>query len=128
MIYFAVLKILSKHIALIVVFSFGFLLTKNSCYACSSKTGKSHLSVCSKTNHLSAQQSCQKGKHHHDCNHKCKHCSCVCSRSTCSIYLQSLIGIKSKNSLAVLKKEKFDFIQVHYPSGFHTIWLPPKIS
>jgi len=132
---FIVLKNLGINIGMVALFCLGFLLMSNQGYACSKKTSAIERFTCSKQSSIKTGNniccqigSCEKNKHHNNCNGVCGHSSCKCSLSVSSLNLVTLIELVLNNHFTEIEKEKFSDQQACYSAGFLSIWLPPKIS
>jgi len=130
---FALLKNFSKHTGIIILFCIGFFLAPLQNSACSKETPKTKHASCSKeqsenSKHADccAAHASNTGKHHNNCNDDCKNSSCRCGTSIPSLYLA--ITFELKHHFADVEKQKFFFREAHYPSGYFSIWIPPKIS
>ena len=129
------MKTLSKHITYILLLCCGFFLTPVNGYACSNKTNATEQKSCSKDLSEKAgkkdcckTKSCKKDSKHKNCNGKCEHTSCRCSTSLSSVTLSAPLDLKTINCFAETNKQKINFKQAYYSSGYAFIWQPPKIS
>ncbi|WP_316633848.1 hypothetical protein [uncultured Flavobacterium sp.] len=69
-------------------------------------------------------------KNHHDgCGRKCGHSMCGCS-SGCNGGITFLNELEFKSNLLNFhsEKQKFYSLETTISSGFHSLWLIPKIS
>lgn len=102
-------------------------------YACSKNSTKTEQSSCSKKKALKAQdccktKSCKKSKEDKGhCSGNCKDKTCTNNAPSPFIAIISHLEI-NRDYFAEIKKQKFGFKQIHYSSGYFSIWLPPKIS
>lgn len=127
---FDVLKSLGKHISLLILLCLGLFLVPNQSYACTKKSTTAEQSSCSKETSKKTEHkdSCKKSNHDNGCEGSCKHSSCRCGASISSLVVPIDTELNTKNQFAEVKKQKFGYKQAYYPSGFFSIWLPPKIS
>ncbi|MFV5699793.1 hypothetical protein ACM55H_15625 [Flavobacterium sp. ZT3R17] len=122
-----------KNFYLLLIVVLGLFLMPTSAFACknhsekgscnketSSKTHKDDC-CCSNDNH-------SKNKNHDTCGGKCGHLKCGCP-STNTAFTSSY-QLKSKNTIFTFssEKQKFYHSETFISSGFHSLWLIPKIS
>nr|WP_294938200.1 hypothetical protein [uncultured Flavobacterium sp.] len=119
------------HIVLLIIL--GMFLMPDNAIACGIEKNQKEKSCCSKENSepKTEKKSCcgtdsdsEKG-----CGGKCGHSNCTFT----SIAYFSLITfneIEIKNNLFVVTDKKHDFFhkEANISSGFHSLWLIPKIS
>mgnify|MGYP003599855473 FL=1 len=129
------LKTFSKHISFIILLCLGFFLIPSIGYACAKKTVNTERKSCSKDQSAKAEhksgckdKSCKKCNDGHDCNGKCNHSCCRCITTSPAFSSPTLIYFKLTNLFAETKKQKFNFKQAYYSSGYSSIWQPPKIG
>lgn len=96
------------------------IVVKHSCTKETSKTEKDD--CCSKMNHSG-------NKNHDGCGGKCGHSMCGCA-SVCNggISFLNELEFKSNSFNLYLEKQKFYNSETFISSGFHSLWLIPKIS
>lgn len=132
---FEELKNLNRHIGVVILFCLGVLLMPSQSYACSKKSTKTEQSSCSKEKEKDLKgedccktRSCKKSKEDKGhCNGNCKDKTCTNNTPLPSIAIISYSDI-NKDYFVEIKKQRFGFKQIHYSSGYFSIWLPPKIS
>lgn len=117
------------HILVIVLF--GFLLIPSNSFACGSHSEKNS---CNKeTSSNSEKMDCckkdshSKNKNSEGCNGKCGHSNCV----TASVHFSmTFFEIKFNNNNFAFSEKKQNYFnsETNLSSGFHSIWLIPKIS
>ena len=105
----------------------------NSAMACGKENTKKEKSCCSKdkSETKTEKKSCcdKDDNSEKECDGKCGHSNCS---STSNVYF-SLITfneIEIKNNFCVVndKKQRFFHSETNISSGFHSLWLIPKIS
>lgn len=129
------LKNLNTYIIMLTLFCLGFLLMPHPSNACSKKTTKTEQSSCAKKNRKDSKgkdccktKSCKKNKEAKDhCSDNCQDKSCTNNSPSSSLALPSHLETH-RNYFAEIKKQPFVFEQIHYSSGYLSIWLPPKIG
>lgn len=109
----------------------GFFLTPTLTYACGKSVEKTEKSCCKKETSKSDKKDCcknhsQKDKNDDDCDGKCKNSSCHCPTAPLAIVLPFVTEMKYYNIF--LEKVTIAYTEIYISSGFHSIWLPPKIS
>ncbi|HSN49252.1 MAG TPA: hypothetical protein VLR29_10870 [Flavobacterium sp.] len=119
------------HIALVMVVM-GFFLTPTLTYACGMKSEKS---CCSKeiSSKGDKKDCCKKDddsknkSHDGGCNGKCGHSNCTTSSIQFGL---AFFEIKFKNNNVVFSEKEQNYIhsETNISSGFHSIWLIPKIG
>ncbi len=119
------------HILLIVLF--GFLLMPSAVSACGNHSEKS--SCCNKetTSKTDKDDCCKndshsKNKNHDGCGGKCGHSKCGCSFTTTAFSSTFEVNIKNNVFDFSYQKQKFYNSETNLSSGFHFLWLIPKIS
>ena len=107
------------------------LFLPTAAYACKTQTEKS---CCKKEKSSKTEKKdCCNGKHSknkdNSCGGKCEHSNCTTSSSV-NFSLISFYEINFKNNSFdfSIKKSKFYHSQTLLSSGFHSIWLIPKIG
>lgn len=125
---------MTKQIYIALITIIGFFLTPTLSYACGKSHAETEKFCCSnKASHAEKKDCCKKEhsdnpKNNDDCDGKCGNPSCHCP--TISIYFGIIPTISELkyNSLAISKKQLFVYTNTYIPSGFYSIWQPPKIS
>lgn len=132
---FIVLKNFGINIGIAVLFCLGFLLMSSQSYACAKKVSAKEFDTCVKSslkkledNRCCQTGTCEKNKHHRNCNGVCGHSTCKCSTSISSLNLPIAIELASNYPFSDIEKKKFGDQNDAGSSGFLSIWLPPKIS
>jgi hypothetical protein len=93
---------------------------KSSCKKEStSKTQKDD--CCDSDNH-------SKSKNHNGCGGKCGHAKCGCTIVTNGFTATIELNFKNNNFDFSTEKQKFSNTETFISSGFHSLWLIPKIS
>lgn len=120
-----------KRVRIIVLVLLGFLLMPTTTFACGSHSGKNS---CNKeTSSNSEKMNCckkdshSKNKKSEGCNGKCGHSNCV----TASVHFSAaFFEIKFKNTNFAFSEKNQNYFnsETNLSSGFHSIWLIPKIS
>lgn len=122
------------HIVLLIV-TIGFFLIPSSTYSCEMKTKKSccnkemsssankKMDCCKNSNHSKSKDKDHEG----GCNGKCGHSNCTTSSIHFSV---AFFEIKFKNNSFDFSEKKQNYFnsETNLSSGFHSIWLIPKIS
>lgn len=129
------MKNFGKNISIAALFCLGFLLMSSQSYACSQKASAKEYDICVKPSSKKLEDnsccqtgSCEKNKHHRNCNGVCGHSACKCSTSISSLNLPIAIELASNHHFAELEKNTFGDQNDDGSSGFTSIWLPPKIG
>lgn len=122
------------HLLLIVLF--GFLLMPSNAFACGNLCGnKTEKHSCKKeTKYKTQKEDCcdnenpSKSKNHNGCEGKCGHAKCGCTTVTNGF--TETIELNFKNNIFDFstEKQKFYNTETFISSGFHSLWLIPKIS
>jgi hypothetical protein len=122
---------MAKQVFILLSVLTGFFLVPGVTYGCGSNPGKEAASCCQERQARGKdEQSCCAGHHSkksadndHDkgCSHHFCHCSSV--SATVLSYSDSV-----KHYLLVIPKKEYHLSDFVLSSGFHSIWLPPKIS
>jgi hypothetical protein len=109
----------------------GFFLMPKLTYACGANSDKVE-TVCCKEGRVCDQddKSCcadhhSKNRADDDCGGQCNHGSCHCPSVTAPA-LPDGEGIK--RPIFIPQKQRYYLADFVLSSGFHSIWLPPKIS
>lgn len=110
----------------------GFFLTPTLTYACGKSAEKTEKSCCKNETSKSDKKDCykshsQKDKNDDGCGGKCKNPSCHCP-TVCFGCTLPFTSEPKYNVLVVSKKQFFPYSDPYISSGFHSIWLPPKIG
>lgn len=122
-----------KKFHIIALIILGMFLIPNSAIACGKENTKKEKSCCSKekSEPKTEKKSCCGSDDHSEkgCGGKCGHSNCT---STSIVYF-SLITfneIEIRNNFFVVNDKKHDFFhdEANISSGFHSLWLIPKIS
>lgn len=110
----------------------GIFMMPTLTYACETKAEKS---CCKKESTTKTEKAAcckkdnpSKDKKEDGCGGKCTHTSCNCPVSHCSLTLVLLDEIKPKSFYFENEKQKFHDVETFLSSGFHSLWLIPKIS
>ena len=116
---------------IIIILMLGFFMLPTSSYACGTKTEKA---CCKKDKTEKAEKKdCCKNKDTKDkdnsCGGKCGHSNCT-SSSSVNFSIISFYEINFKNNSFDFSSEKSKFYhsKTFISSGFHSIWLIPKIA
>ena len=132
---FKVVKNLSKYITVFIFLGLGSLLIPRISYACAKKTVQHNQASCSKDHAKNEEQkdccNTESGKtdgHEQGCKDNCNHSSCRCSITSTSLGLDTSNEYFTSTHFTETKRQKFCFKETYYPSGYRSIWLPPKIS
>lgn len=110
----------------------GFFLTPTLTYACGTNTEKTEKSCCEKGTSKTDKKDCckkdhsQKDKNDDGCGGKCKNPSCHCPTLNFTIALPFVSELKHR--ISFVEKQSILYTETYISSGFHSIWLPPKIS
>ncbi|QEC73291.1 hypothetical protein FSB73_18065 [Arachidicoccus ginsenosidivorans] len=102
----------------------------NMSYACNSTSGKTETScyekgkVCDKADKSCCAEHHSKKGAHDDCGGGCNN-ACHCPSVTA---VALLFKSAAKNNIFVNSKQQSYIPEFILSSGFHSIWLPPKIS
>jgi len=129
-----VLKTFSKHISFIILLCLGFFLIPSLSYACAKKSTQAEYksSLKDQIPKIERTDNCKtkpcENCNDNDCTGNCKHSCCRCITSSPAFSLPTLIYFKVTNLFAETKKQKFNFKQAYYSSGYSSIWQPPKIG
>lgn len=122
------------HIVLLIV-TIGFFLIPTLTYSCEMKSKKSccnkemsssnneKMDCCKNSNHSKSKDKDHEG----GCNGKCGHSNCTTSSAQFSIAFFE-IKFKNNNFDFLEKKQNYFNSETNLSSGFHSIWLIPKIS
>jgi len=122
------------HIVLLIV-TIGFFLIPTLTYSCEMKSKKSccnkemsssnteKMDCCKNMNHSKSKDKDHEG----GCNGKCGHSNCTTSSVQFSV---AFFEIKFKNNSFDFSEKKQNYFnsETNLSSGFHSIWLIPKIS
>ncbi|MBF2709065.1 hypothetical protein [Flavobacterium soyangense] len=120
------------HIILLIV-TVGFFLMPSLTIACEMKSGKSCCNTETPNSNIEKKDCYKianhsKNKEHEDsCNGKCGHSNCTTSSVQFSIAFFE-IKFKSNNFDFSEKQQNYFNSETNLSSGFHSIWLIPKIS
>ncbi len=112
----------------------GFFLIPMESYACGTESEKIEISCNDQTDsEVEKKESCDKekeqcDKHEKDCNGKCGNPDCHCPTNCTYFVVSSFAYIQFSQTKMIVSKSKFYYQEAYYPSGFLSIWLPPKIS
>ncbi|WP_160373183.1 hypothetical protein [Flavobacterium hydrocarbonoxydans] len=120
---------------IIIILTLGFFMLPTSSYACGTKTEKSccKKETTKKSEKKSEKKDCCKNKDskdkHNSCGGKCGHSNCTPSTSV-NFSIISFYEINFKNNSFDFSEEKSKFYhsKTFISSGFHSIWLIPKIA
>lgn len=112
----------------------GFFLIPSLTFSCEMKSKKSccnkemsssnkKMECCKKMNHSKSQDKDHDGA----CNGKCGHSNCV---TTSTQFSAAFFEIKFNNNNFDFSKKESNFFnsETNLSSGFHSLWLIPKIS
>lgn len=120
-----------KKIHLLLIVLLGFLLMPTITFACGDHSQKDS---CNKNSSANTEQmdcckndSQSKNTKHNGCNGKCGHSNCV---TTSLQYSLVFFEIKFKNTNFAFSEKKQNYFNsnTNLSSGFHSLWLIPKIS
>ncbi len=120
------------HILVLIVI-IGFFLMPMLTYACEMKSGKSCCDKEASTSNKEKKECCKITNHSknkdHDggCHGKCGHSNCV---TTSAQFSAAFFEIKFKNNNFSFSEKESNYFnsEANLSSGFHSIWLIPKIS
>ena len=109
----------------------GFFLTPTLTYACGKPAEKTEKACCKKETSQTEKKDCCKSHSQNDknddgCGGKCKNPSCHCPTALLTIALPFVTEMKYHNIF--LEKVTIAYTKTYVSSGFHSIWLPPKIG
>lgn len=102
-------------------------------FACSKDNSKTEKSCCSKEKSETKTEKkscCDKDDHSEKgCGGKCGHSNCT-SASSANFSVVTFNDFEIKNNIYVVSDQKQSFFhnEVNISSGFHSLWLIPKIS
>ena len=127
------MNIIGRHITLILVLFWGFLLVPNLSYACSKvsikrenqKVSKKHLEKVEKKD-CCKTQICKKHQQDNDCSRSCKDNSCRCDNLSFSDFLPTHLQLNT--ILIFLEKSQYELTPTYCSLGYYSIWQPPKID
>lgn len=113
----------------------GFVATPTGAFACGAKSENIESTCNEQPNSEMQNKGCcdtEKGQCGHsgkDCDGKCGNPSCNCpsNSSNCPYFVVLFFAQFSQVGL-ILSKPNFYYQDTYYSSGFHSIWLPPKIG
>lgn len=122
-----------KKFHLILIFVLGIFLMPSEAFACGKENPKKEKSCCSKEKSVTKteKKSCcdKKNSSEKGCGGKCGHSNCTStSAAHFSVIAFNEIEIKSNPCVVNDKKQNFFHHEVSISSGFHSLWLIPKIS
>lgn len=123
---------MTKQIYILLIALLGFFLTPTLTYACGKSHTKTEKSCCDKKTSQTDKKDCCKNKSSHNqkdndnCGGKCGNSSCHCPTAPLAIVLPFVTEMKYYNIF--LEKVTIAYTEIYISSGFHSIWLPPKIS
>ncbi|HRB86127.1 MAG TPA: hypothetical protein PLE27_05870 [Bacteroidia bacterium] len=123
---------MTKQIYILLIATLGFFLTPTLSYACGKSHTKTEKSCCDKKSSQTEKKDCCKNhsdneKDNDGCGGKCGHSSCHCP-TVCFGCTLPFTSEPKYNVLVVSKKQFFPYSDPYISSGFHSIWLPPKIG
>lgn len=122
-----------KKFHLVLIFVLGIFFMPGEAFACSKDNPETEKSCCDKkkTDTKSEKKSCcdKKNNSEKGCGGKCGNSNCT-STSTVHFSVVTFNDIEIKNNLYVIsdKKQNFFHNEANISSGFHSLWLIPKIS
>jgi|SRR5699024_2374593 len=119
---------MKKHIFILTLALFGFLLMPTLIYACNESEQDMTVSCCDhQSGHSNSDDCCE----NHQSDHKDKGCDSGCSHSGCHcVYCNVVVPALTvdTNPLPVAIKQLTFGSEVFLSSQFLSIWVPPKIS
>lgn len=116
-----------KILIILLLISIGFISTPNVSYACNSYSAKAETSFYSKGK--TCDESCCGEQHskkgvHDDCTGGCNNvCHCPSVTAVAVPFISTV-----KHYIFIYSKQRYYPPGIILSSGFHSIWLPPKIS
>lgn len=125
-----------KKLYILLIVIFGFLLMPSNTFACGNSCGKkTEKHSCKKeTSSKQDKDGCcsndsnSKSKNHNGCGGKCGHAKCGCTIVTNGFTATIELNFKNNNFDFSTEKQKFSNTETFISSGFHSLWLIPKIS
>ena len=122
---------MTRQIYILLIVMLGFFWTPTLAYACGKTAEKTEKSCCDKLTSQPKDKDCckshsKKDKNDDDCDGKCKNPACHCPTAPFAFALTLDAGMK--NHILVPEKLTIGYTHSYISSGFHSIWLPPKIS
>lgn len=126
---------IKKFHILLLVFTIGFFLIPMSTYSCEMKSKKACCNKEMSSSNTEKRDCCKNSNHSenkdkdHDggCNGKCGHSNCTTSTVQFSL---AFFEIKFKNNNYDFSEKEQNYFnsETNLSSGFHSIWLIPKIG
>lgn len=120
---------MTKHFSILLFIVIGFMFIPSMSSDCDKSSsemtcckGKSKLSESCCKDHLDSNQI-----ENHNCKKNCNHSSCNCS-SVQSNFALLCIENDKKSTISEIEVQNYHSIETYILSGFHSIWLPPKIG
>lgn len=117
-----------KKYCILLIIVFGFFITPNSVFACGMKCCAKETTITKVNKGCCEKSSDSKEKSHDGCGKKCPPSSCKCPVFHNSIVMPFDTILKSMCfNFSTKKKLNLDD-ETNLSSGFHSLWLIPKIS
>ena len=122
-----------KKFHIVLIFVLGIFFMPSEAFACGKENTKTEKSCCSKEKSVTKTEKkscCDKDNHSEKgCSGKCGNSNCTStSNAHFSVITFNEIEIKSNLCVVIDKKQNFFHNGVNISSGFHSLWLIPKIS
>ena len=124
------LCLVKRFAQIFLLVSVGFFLMPNQSYAHNSKSTENYCRECQKNQDCSNSDNACCLEHHSNKNQKngcegnCNHSGCHCP--TCNVPL--LNNGRTQKHYVLKKTNKYHLFDFVLSSGFHSVWIPPKIS
>ncbi len=120
-----------KKFQIILILTLGVFLIPGNAYACGKKIIKMEKSCCKKeTTSKTGGKSCcdEKDNSKKECGGKCGHSNCTTTTIQFSLAAFNEIEFKSNCFDFSAEKKRYYHNETNLSSGFHSLWLIPKIG